>query len=527
MKRIGKIIGLLGLGVLILGAGALAALVWLLDPNDYKAELQALARDKAGVALKLDGDIAWRLLPQPALHLQRISVTGLNPPQTPLAELDSLSLTVSLRSLLSRQIQLSDFRVDGLKLAQSTLAVQGTLLYDQPTRTLTGNDLRLTIDDSRFSGNLTWVSPPSGTPALRLSLQGERLDIDRYLPAPDPVPEEHRANTDSTETDSASAAPASGPDKVIWRDRAILPLRHLRRMDVQLDLAVQQLALKQLLIENLRLQASNQNGVLTLQTLQGTLGEGNFVVQGDINITDAQSPLLKADIKLNELPLEKLLAQTAAAVADKLTGNLTAELALRTRGNSEKNWVNNLNGNIHWSIKNGVLGGVNVEHTMCQGIALLNRKRLGNAPFGDDTRFATVSGSFHIAGGVADNPDLFVQLAGLRALSANGEGKVDLRTLTLDYRLGVLIEADTRSLPDPACAINPRYVGLALPLRCQGTLQTAARTCRLDQAGINQIALRLINQMLNEKLDKTGIEPGDTRLDGRNVRNLLKGLIGR
>jgi|GEM_PF-5874212 len=496
MKRIGKIIIFSVLGLVLLLVGVVAALPWLIDPNDYKPEIQALAREKAGVELNLKGGIAWRLFPQPALQLQQVSVASLDAPPAaakPLAALDSLSLSVRLRPLLSRQIQISDFRANGLKLAldgvSPVFSARGELLYDAPTQTLEGNHLQLTLDDSRFTGRLVWREPGTPSNMLSLQLEGDRLDIDRYLPQ-DPAAGAHGT--------AAAARPPSSSGQMVWRDTPILPLEPLQKLNFQLEVAIGQLIVKQLPLENVRLQVNNQDGVLTVQNLQGSLNGGSLVAQGDLTAspkTNPKQPLLNAKLKLSNLPLEKLLMAGKAPI----NGKLSMDVALRTRGNSQKDWISNLSGNVHWTLKEGVIRELSLERYTCQAISLLNRQRLGSA-VSPDTAFKQISGNFHITRGVADNPDLLIQLVGL---NVNGEGQIDLRSMNMNYRLGVLITGDTRPSRDPACTIHPGYAGLTLPIRCQGTLQSAASSCGLDTAGINNIAQRLVNQTLSETRNQT------------------------
>ena len=63
MKAFGKILGLVMLGLLLIVIGLGFALTHLFDPNDYKDEIQQLARDKANLELQLKGDIGWSLFP--------------------------------------------------------------------------------------------------------------------------------------------------------------------------------------------------------------------------------------------------------------------------------------------------------------------------------------------------------------------------------------------------------------------------------------------------------------------------------
>ncbi len=82
---------------------------------------------------------------------------------------------------------------------------------------------------------------------------------------------------------------------------------------------------------------------------------------------------------------------------------------------------------------------------------------MSGEPRGKDTPFEELKGSLVLRNGVASNPDLKVRIPGL---TVNGAGDLDLRVLGMDYRVGVIIEGDKRDMPDPACQVNSRYVGL-------------------------------------------------------------------
>ena len=116
MKSIGKILGLLFLGLLLIVIGLGFALTHLFDPNDYKDEIQQLARDKANLELKLNGDIGWSLFPWLGLELTDATLASADSPDKPFADLRLLGLSVRVLPLLRKEVQMSDIRVDGLNL---------------------------------------------------------------------------------------------------------------------------------------------------------------------------------------------------------------------------------------------------------------------------------------------------------------------------------------------------------------------------------------------------------------------------
>lgn len=116
MKALGKLLGLLFLGLLLLIVALGFALTQLFDPNDYKDEIRQLARDKANLELSINGDIGWSLFPWLGLELTNTTLASAATPSQPFADLRLLGLSVRVLPLLRKEVQMSDIRIDGLNL---------------------------------------------------------------------------------------------------------------------------------------------------------------------------------------------------------------------------------------------------------------------------------------------------------------------------------------------------------------------------------------------------------------------------
>ncbi|MCF7200476.1 AsmA family protein [Pseudomonas oligotrophica] len=116
MKSLGKILGLLALGLLLIIVALGFALTHLFDPNDYKDEIRDLARNKAGLELDIRGDIGWSLFPWLGLELHDTTLASARNPGQPFADLRMLGLSVRVMPLLRREVQMSDITVNGLNL---------------------------------------------------------------------------------------------------------------------------------------------------------------------------------------------------------------------------------------------------------------------------------------------------------------------------------------------------------------------------------------------------------------------------
>jgi len=113
LKRL--ILGLTILAVLLIGGVFLA--VNLIDPNDYKDKIQALALEKTGRNLSIEGDIALRYFPWIGFSLGAISMA--NPDgfgDSAFVEIDSAQVKVKLLPLLKKSITVDSVELAGLNL---------------------------------------------------------------------------------------------------------------------------------------------------------------------------------------------------------------------------------------------------------------------------------------------------------------------------------------------------------------------------------------------------------------------------
>lgn len=380
-------------------------------------------------------------------------------------------------------------------------------------------DISLKLDGSTFTGSLGLAD--FSRQALRADLKGDTLDLDRYLP---PKTRDGAAQARQAQVKDSIANAGSGgttplpdtPTQQAWSDAKVLPIKQLRKLDLQLALSLDQLTASQQQLSKVRLAANGRGGLITLDEARGQLQGGSFVTSGRVDVRQAE-PMLSLEQRISRLPLEPLLKKDGQP--SPVRGQLDLDGKFNTRGNSQKDWIEALNGNASFVLNDGVLVDANLEQQLCRGIATLNRKSLSNPPTGKDTPFRELKGSLSVKNGVAHNPDLRALLPGL---AVTGNGDLDLRVLGLDYRIGVTLEGDQRQMPDPACQVNERYVGIEWPLRCRGPLEMGAKACRLDQDGLGKIAARLAGNKLTEKLEE---KLGDKV--SPDLKDALKGLFNR
>ncbi|WP_417787658.1 AsmA family protein [Stutzerimonas xanthomarina] len=385
---------------------------------------------------------------------------------------------------------------------------------------LTLEEINLKLDGSTFTGQIA-VSD-FAKQALRADLKGDELNLDRYLPPPekeDPASAARQSEVKATEAAVIGSGTTPLPDKPTqqaWSSASVLPISALRSLDTRVSLNIDSFIAMKLPVDNFTLKARTAGGMLTLEQLRGGLYNGRIEASASLDVRP-QVPLITAQTRLARVPIEGLLQSQGEQVVIKGLINLDSDIS--TQGNSQQAWIDNLNGKIGFIIDNGILVDANLEQQLCRAIATLNRKPLTSEPRGKDTPFRELKGNLTLSNGVASNPDLKVSIPGL---TVNGNGDVDLRVLGMDYRIGIAIEGDKGEMPDPACAVNERYVGIEWPLRCRGPLELGAKACRFDKDGLGKIAARLAGDKLNETIEE---KLGDKV--SPELKDALKGLFNR
>ncbi|MFJ2528061.1 AsmA family protein [Pseudomonas helmanticensis] len=384
------------------------------------------------------------------------------------------------------------------------------------------DNINLKLDDSSFSGRL--AVEDFAKQSLRAVLKADTFNVDRYLPPKsaqaNSATQVRQAEVASTEADAMAGAGSTPlpdkPSKTAWSTERLLPVERLAKLDVDADLTFGQLTLDKLPIQNAALKATGQGGLLTLSNLSGELYNGEFAANGTLDVRPS-APVLNLQTKLNRVPVEKILESQGKNPPVKglvtLTSNVTGS------GNSQQALIDTLNGNASFVINNGVLLNANLEQQLCKGIATLNRKTLSGEPRGKDTPFQELKGNLTFRNGIASNPDLKVRIPGM---TVNGDGDIDLRVLGMDYRVGIVVEGDTSAMPDPACQVGEKFVGIEWPLRCRGPLELGAKACRVDNDRLGQVATKLAGDKLSEKIDE---KLGDKV--SPELKNALKGLFKR
>jgi AsmA protein len=286
------------------------------------------------------------------------------------------------------------------------LGIGGRVEVAGPKISFSGAEIAL--DAMKATGDLA-VDTGGARPTVEGRLDIDLLDLNPYLP---PAAE------------GEAAAPEKGAP-ADWSDEPI-DLSGLKAADVDFELAVGGIRVREVKVGRSALAVSLENGLLVADLKELELYDG----QGKAKVTvdgRGEVPAVKKSFTLAGISAEPLL--TDAADFDRLSGTGQFEIAVETRGKSERAMVQALNGTGAVKFVDGAIKGVNLAAMARNVKAAFTAGGAGEA---QKTDFAELSGTFRIDKGILRNDDLKLLNPLIRLA---GAGTSDLPKRRLDYRL--------------------------------------------------------------------------------------------
>lgn len=385
-------------------------------------------------------------------------------------------------------------------------------------------DLVFKLDDTTFSGHAGMAK----NGALEVVLNGDKLDLDRYLPVP--VEEVAQAKTAQQPATAGaggnSSAAAANP--LLMSDEP-LDLSALKDLDATAAITLEQMTAKQLDFSNLVFKLTAKGGVVNLQQVAASLDEGKFDLKGTLDARQKASKL-NLNGNLTALQLQPLLK--ALMEEERLSGSAGGTLSMNTQGQSLRQWQQALQANLNLSAQQLTFSGFDVERNACQLAALVNGKPSPDLPWKGVTTLLDVNSALALNGEVLTIQTL---TAGVENLGVKANGNLNYLTGKFDVPLSIAFIGEAN--PERDCQVRDRWRNHDLPLRCQGSLDTvSAGSCGIDSKRINELlaseAKSQLQEKLQEKLQKELSKDKDKKTDGDDdkneaVKSLLKGLLNK
>lgn len=439
-----------------------------------------------------------------------------------------------------------DFSFSGLAAMQDGLTLDGTITAAAPSLRGLGRWARIPVPDgpgfgaARINGQIALAGANvklgkakitldglsaqgdvaldlSGRPRITASLGFDTIDLNRYLPPPEPAP----AQAGQT---GWSAAP--------------IALAGLGVVDAKLKLGANKLLYRDLATGKIAIDATLKNGRLDARlgqiALYGGRAQGRLVLDGA-----AEVPAVQMTLDAQGFDGLRLLRDYARL--DRFEGVAGARLDLAGKGRSQRDLIASLNGSAAFSFANGAVRGIDIAATVkAVGSNVLTGWR--QAPDAR-TPFDSLSASFTLVNGIATTNDLNFTSP---VLTVSGGGLVDLPRQALNLKV-----SPTLTL---AAAQSLDLAGLAVPIIVKGPWvnptiypdiagilenpQAAYDTLRQivgegTTASLKKKGGQIKNQVKDKVADEIGKALGDAQAgeDAGKIleeqgQKLLKGLFG-
>ncbi len=435
----------------------------LVDESKLRQQLVTEA-GKQGIVLEVPHPLQLSMLPVLELEAEVVRVQANPEKKIPAVEIADLQLQAALLPLLQKQLFIERFEA--------------------------------VVDGARWQGQ-AMVQPKGESAVVRFELQGEHLEVDRYLPPADQ---------------------GKGVDPVVGAAAGVtqLPLEPLRVLDLQGRVSLERLKMAGVEVSDIALSLSAQQGVLKMEPITAVLYGGRYQgsMQADLRGEVPQTAFTES---LQQVDLGRLV-EALSGVAS-IRGVLMVEGQARASGVTVPALLESLDGGAALEVKEGALVGINLNRVVRQAQALIERKPLpvDNEP--NETRFDDLHASLVVEQGRLRSDDLTIDT---HLMALNGSGWVDLASQQIDYRLTARVKEGVNG---GDYAGLERLAGQRFPVSVRGTLSKPQVDVDLDEV-LKQALQQRLKKKLGNKLQQLMGTPERGETGGANVEEQLKKNFG-
>ncbi|MBB3169973.1 AsmA family protein [Simiduia aestuariiviva] len=366
-------------------------------------------------------------------------------------------------------------------------------------KTFSLTPMTLTVDDTTITG--TAGIRDFSTVAIEVDIQGDAINLDHYLPPPEPA-----ASKGAAGKKKAASKPAANPDA--------LPLEALRSLNLKLLAKFDTLSVKGLNFKQVRTNANAKGGVITLKSFDALLHDGPLNANA---VFDARKDTAKLTFKAtgDRMPLQALLKDFDAPAL--VSGNGGVVATGNASGATSTALVDSMTADIQLTSKEMLLHSMNLEKSICQLAMLAQKQEMPQINWADATKLQTLTSNIQYANNALNIKSLN---SGVENMALAGLGLVDLNKGALDFKFNLRIDEAANQLLN--CPItNKKLLNRDIPVRCKDRFEKlGATSCAPDLAMLEDLYRDEVKSKLGKELDK--------QLDKNpEAKELLKGLFGR
>jgi uncharacterized protein YhdP len=311
----------------------------------------------------------------------------------------------------SPQLFLRDINRAPLKSDLAVRRLHGTILLHNESYELRGFSGQLNNSNFNISGTYSGGVAPEAS----VTVTSSRLDVDDLLLLRGPP------------TQPATAALLKRGDSGTAINKAV------KDIDLKLKLAVENGKYGRLPFTRLNAVASQESGILYLQSVDAGLFGGRLHAKGRIAPDAELGSRYDLNFSLERVNAERFMQ--AMDITRELTGTMTAQGDVTARGNSLLEIKKTALGNVRLKFENGSLRRFSL---LSKVFSILNVSQLLKFQLPDMVRegmpYNDIKGSFSVSDGVVETQDLFINSD---AINMSLIGKADMVREDLDFTIGV------------------------------------------------------------------------------------------
>lgn len=375
------------------------------------------------------------------------------------------------------QLDEMDYTLDGANLPpqgiKGTLSGQGEWNGDKQQFSM--QKMQLTANDSTLDGSAEGrlILPQQ----LNLALHATTLNLDNLM-ASAPASDNSTAQHASVIRTPVIAEPRN-------RENADSPLN---LMDLSLSLNADNGVWRGLTLTNLQIDASNQEGLMTLSKLQGKIGDGHFSLPGSVDIRQPVTQVsLQPEIEnISIAPLMKALE-----LPESLQGTVSLKGELSGAGLSVEEAKRNWQGSAEMEATNLQLSQLNLQQMVRRAVSRVSNRVSNDEP--DDQGIQQLSGRISLQQGKIVMPDL---QGGSSRLAVQTKGSIDVVNQQLDVTINMMLRG-WKGDDKLAGLLNTQTI----PLRMYGGWNNLQYSLPVDDVVRQQLQSEAKSR-LNEWLDR-------------------------
>jgi AsmA protein len=239
------------------------------------------------------------------------------------------------------------------------------------------------------------------------------VNFDRYLPL------------DNNSQNSSQSAMGSA----VAEKSALLPIELLKKLNLNGQLTIADLKVKNLTMQGVRLQVTAKDGVLQSQQSVNRLYQGAYNGKIVFDFND-NLPVLTLSQQLSHIQIGSLLTDLTGE--SHISGLIDLNAKLEATGNSDFALKSSLNGRLNLLGRELLIRGFNLQKIIDNGKIWLSSTPTSTDNKKDITFFSIVTGTGVISNGLLRNNDLS---ASANKANVGGFGVIDLVSQKLDYKI--------------------------------------------------------------------------------------------